>query len=253
MQKRRQIALAAALEEGLSAEGGEGGLESTLLAFESELDATVVSPDGIEGVELLLEPVGFPPAQVYQKALYEAGIPVFPATGNHDLSSDGAVAAVFGRNIPTNGPADEVGTTYALRHRNALVLVLNEYAGTNQYRVNQPWVDAVLATNTLSHVFALGHIPAFKLYHQDCLGLYAPERDAFWNSLSNAHARIYFGGHDHFYDHARLDDGDGSSFNDLRDMTFSATVRPSRSWSAPRRYPPSPRPSPPCAAARDCG
>ena len=36
---------------------------------------TVVSPDGIEGVELVLEPMGFPPAQVYQKALFDATIP----------------------------------------------------------------------------------------------------------------------------------------------------------------------------------
>ncbi len=36
---------------------------------------TVVSPDGIEGVELVLEPLRFPPAAVYQKALYDAGIP----------------------------------------------------------------------------------------------------------------------------------------------------------------------------------
>lgn len=36
---------------------------------------TVVSPDGSTDVELLLEPMGFPPARVYQKALFEAGIP----------------------------------------------------------------------------------------------------------------------------------------------------------------------------------
>jgi catechol 2,3-dioxygenase-like lactoylglutathione lyase family enzyme len=36
---------------------------------------TVVSPDGVDGVELVLEPMGFPPARPYQKALYEAGIP----------------------------------------------------------------------------------------------------------------------------------------------------------------------------------
>jgi len=36
---------------------------------------TVISPDGIEGVELVLEPMAFPPAKVYQKALYDAGIP----------------------------------------------------------------------------------------------------------------------------------------------------------------------------------
>lgn len=36
---------------------------------------TVVSPDGIEGVELVLEPMAFPPAKAYQKALFDAGIP----------------------------------------------------------------------------------------------------------------------------------------------------------------------------------
>jgi hypothetical protein len=34
-----------------------------------------VSPEGIDGVELVLEPMGFPPAKAYQKALFEAGIP----------------------------------------------------------------------------------------------------------------------------------------------------------------------------------
>lgn len=36
---------------------------------------TVSSPEGAEGVELVLEPIAFPPAAVYQKALFEAGIP----------------------------------------------------------------------------------------------------------------------------------------------------------------------------------
>lgn len=36
---------------------------------------TVVSKEEQDGVELLLEPMGFAPARVYQKALFEAGIP----------------------------------------------------------------------------------------------------------------------------------------------------------------------------------
>jgi catechol 2,3-dioxygenase-like lactoylglutathione lyase family enzyme len=36
---------------------------------------TVVSTDGIEGVELVLEPMAFAPAQVFQKALFDAGVP----------------------------------------------------------------------------------------------------------------------------------------------------------------------------------
>jgi catechol 2,3-dioxygenase-like lactoylglutathione lyase family enzyme len=37
---------------------------------------TVVSPDGPEDVELLLEPNSFPAAKIFQKALFEAGIPL---------------------------------------------------------------------------------------------------------------------------------------------------------------------------------
>jgi predicted enzyme related to lactoylglutathione lyase len=36
---------------------------------------TVVSKEEQDGVELVLEPMGFAPAKVYQKALFEAGIP----------------------------------------------------------------------------------------------------------------------------------------------------------------------------------
>ena len=37
---------------------------------------TVVSKEEPDGVELLLEPMGFAPSKIYQKALYEAGIPL---------------------------------------------------------------------------------------------------------------------------------------------------------------------------------
>jgi predicted enzyme related to lactoylglutathione lyase len=37
---------------------------------------TVVPKEEPDGVEVVLEPVAFPPAGVYQKALFEAGIPL---------------------------------------------------------------------------------------------------------------------------------------------------------------------------------
>lgn len=37
---------------------------------------TVVSPEEQDGVEVVLEPMAFVPAQVYQKALFDAGIPL---------------------------------------------------------------------------------------------------------------------------------------------------------------------------------
>jgi catechol 2,3-dioxygenase-like lactoylglutathione lyase family enzyme len=48
---------------------------------------TVTAPEGAEGVELVLEPIGFPPADTYQKARFAAGI---PATGfiTHDIAAE---------------------------------------------------------------------------------------------------------------------------------------------------------------------
>jgi catechol 2,3-dioxygenase-like lactoylglutathione lyase family enzyme len=48
---------------------------------------TVSSPEGAEGVELVLEPMGFPPAQTYQKALFAAGIPATAFITN-DINSE---------------------------------------------------------------------------------------------------------------------------------------------------------------------
>ena len=55
-----------------------------ILGFEKKTDIpmrkdrwlTVVSPEGPSDVELLLEPMGFDPAKTYQKALFDAGIPL---------------------------------------------------------------------------------------------------------------------------------------------------------------------------------
>lgn len=56
---------------------------TSMLGFEVKHDIpmgsfrwlTVTSPEGAAGVELVLEPMAFPPARVYQKALFDAGIP----------------------------------------------------------------------------------------------------------------------------------------------------------------------------------
>jgi catechol 2,3-dioxygenase-like lactoylglutathione lyase family enzyme len=36
---------------------------------------TVSSPEGVVGAELVLEPMAFPPARTYQKALFDASVP----------------------------------------------------------------------------------------------------------------------------------------------------------------------------------
>jgi catechol 2,3-dioxygenase-like lactoylglutathione lyase family enzyme len=68
---------------------------TTVLGFEKMADIpfgeyrwlTVTSPDGLAGVELVLEPMGFEPSRTYQKALFEAGIPV-TAFVSSDIQAD---------------------------------------------------------------------------------------------------------------------------------------------------------------------
>lgn len=68
---------------------------------------TVTSPDGIDGVELVLEPMAFPPARVYQKALFDAGVPA-TALITADIDADYArlkAKGVVFRTEPTSmGP-----------------------------------------------------------------------------------------------------------------------------------------------------
>jgi catechol 2,3-dioxygenase-like lactoylglutathione lyase family enzyme len=72
---------------------------------------TVVSPDGIEGVELVLEPLEFPPARVYQKALFDAGVPAL-ALITKDVEADfrrlGKVGVVFHGEPMRMGPISAV-------------------------------------------------------------------------------------------------------------------------------------------------
>ena len=68
---------------------------TTTLGFEKKHDIpmgafrwlTVSSPEGAPGVELVLEPMAFPPARVFQKALFDAGIPA-TAFISKDIASE---------------------------------------------------------------------------------------------------------------------------------------------------------------------
>ena len=151
--------------------------------------------------------------------VYSAGIGVYPVRGNHDVVNDADGTGwtnVFGASLPTNGPAGEIGFTYSFVHKNALFVGLDQYI--TLHRVNQPWLNEQLVANQLPHVFVFGHEPAFKAFHYDCLDDYPAERNAFWTSLADSGAALYLTGHDHFYDHSRIDDGDGDPLNDLHQI-----------------------------------
>src|SRR5664279_270999 len=81
---------------------------------------TVVSNEEQEGAELLLEPMGFDPAKTYQKALFEAGIPLTTFHVN-DIEKDyerlTALGVIFSMKPTQMGPVK--------------VAVLNDTCGNN--------------------------------------------------------------------------------------------------------------------------
>ncbi|MBU1244938.1 metallophosphoesterase [Myxococcota bacterium] len=146
------------------------------------------------------------------------GIPVYPVRGNREAGMTDGVrlwnAAFSGiAALPANGPEGETGLTYAVARHNALFIGLDAYV--NRRRVNQAWLDVQLAANVRPHVFVFAHPAAFKSSHADILDDFPEDRNALWRSLSAAGARLYFCGHDHFFDLTRIDDGDGDPGNDV--------------------------------------
>jgi catechol 2,3-dioxygenase-like lactoylglutathione lyase family enzyme len=69
---------------------------------------TVESPDGIEGVELVLEPNSMPPALASQKALYDSG---FPATifSTNDIDAD--YQRLLDKGVEFRSPPKSLGDT----------------------------------------------------------------------------------------------------------------------------------------------
>ena len=72
---------------------------------------TVTSPDGMAGVELVLEPAAFPPAQVYRKALFDAGIPATAFTTT-DIAAE--VLRLRERGVVVRGEPQAMGPITAV-------------------------------------------------------------------------------------------------------------------------------------------
>ena len=72
---------------------------------------TVTSPEGAAGAELVLEPMAFPPARVYQKALYDAGIPATAFMSN-DIRAE--VRRLEARGVKCRGEPAQMGPVTAV-------------------------------------------------------------------------------------------------------------------------------------------
>lgn len=220
--------------------GSDNGVNSTILAeiaqaiVAEQVDFVLFAGDLVSGSS---DSAVLANQLLYWRSImqpvYDAGIAVYPCRGNHDAGNRGAWDEVFSGSyaLPANGPAGEVNLTFSFTYGNVFVAGLDQYVVLR--RINQVWLDQQLAANSMPHIFVLGHEPAFSVDHADCLDDHPVERNAFWNSLAAAGGRFYFTGHDHFYNHARIDDGDPDPTNDLQQYLVGSAGAPLRSWDGP--------------------
>jgi predicted phosphodiesterase len=137
--------------------------------------------------------------------------------GNNDYNIEAWDSLFTGKfAFPQNGPEEEKNLTYAYEFNDVLFISLDLYKNT--HKVNQAWLEEQFANNDRPYIFVAGHEPAFKLLHSNCMASFPEQRDIFWQSLINAGVKAYFCGHDHFYDHLIIDDGDGNQNNDVHQV-----------------------------------
>jgi len=151
---------------------------------------------------------------------------VFACRGNNDLGSKASWNSLFKGEyaLPQNGPQNEKNITYSFEYNNILFIAFDHY--TKVHRINQPWLDEILEKNTKPFVFAAGHEPAFKVLKSNSMTAYPVARDSMWESLITAGTKIFFCAHDHFYDHAIIDDNDGNLENDIHQIVVGTGSYP---------------------------
>ena len=133
-----------------------------------------------------------------------------------------------------NGPAGESQITYSFEFENIFIVGLDtNITNDRRHTVNQDWLNQQFLHNTKPHVFVFAHEPAFQ-FRENRYGLWgdvgtnntAPQRDAFWQSLTYAGGRVYFAGHEHLFDLARIGNGDGNEENDVYQMVVGTAGAP---------------------------
>lgn len=72
---------------------------------------TVTAPEGAEGVELVLEPMAFPPGKTFQQALYAAGVPA-TAFITSDVAAE--FAALTAKGVVFRGEPKDMGPITAV-------------------------------------------------------------------------------------------------------------------------------------------
>jgi predicted phosphodiesterase len=146
-------------------------------------------------------------APLYAKNTF--GAKVYAGPGNHEISSSGSEVVwqtVFS-DLPFNGPLHEKYMTYSFDYQNSHFIMLDTDRVGLQHTINYDWLAADLASTTAEHIFVFGHEPAYPVgpHLGSSLDTYSDQRDTFWQLLAHYKVDIFFAGHEHLYNHIKLD------------------------------------------------
>jgi Icc protein len=154
-----------------------------------------------------------------------AGIPVYPTLGNHELLTGLASGQEAYRDyfeLPTNGPSGYDELAYSVEHKNALFVCLDSYYFDGQtFFSNQitnaqlAWLNNLLGSTTKKFKFVFTHSPAYPVdgHIGNSLDSNQAQRDAFWNILDDGQATIFFAGHEHLYSRWGINSAVNSNWN----------------------------------------
>ncbi|HMB00212.1 MAG TPA: metallophosphoesterase [Spirochaetota bacterium] len=140
-----------------------------------------------------------------------AGIEVLPVHGNHEGWGGGDFKAVFGSELPDNGPDGYEDLVYRVDVSNASFLILDEYDddGTISSDILN-WLTVQFNDPSLKrHRFLSGHAPLWKCAnHTPLYGAGdSATRDMVINQFVEGGVSAYFCGHDHRYKAAKKPSG----------------------------------------------
>ncbi|MGD1992866.1 MAG: metallophosphoesterase [Anaerolineae bacterium] len=157
--------------------------------------------------------------------------PWYPVVGNHDLPNRGhepepganmAWLKAYDYGAVNAGPTGCPTTTYSFDYGNAHFVALNEYSDSSGADVRNGdvsdhlyrWLENDLSQTTQTHIFVLGHEPAYpqpdadngRVRHVgDSLDQYPARRDRFWQLLVDRGVVAYICGHTHNYSAVQID------------------------------------------------
>ncbi len=133
--------------------------------------------------------------------------------GNHDVQGNRWATDLLVEafpELPANGPAGFERRAYAVDYRGVRFISIDSesYGGAHRLGDQQlGWLEAQLRDNPNRYTIVFSHDPAYPVgpHVGSSLDAYPQDRDRLWQLLRDYRVSAYIAGHEHLYNHQRID------------------------------------------------